>query len=66
MELHDHAKDSEIVAVIVAAILRLSMKRFLKRLAEISLAGNIIMNLSCVYLKSSRTFQLAVVSQFEI
>ena len=36
------------------------MERFPKRLAEISLAGNIIMNLSCVYLNSSRTFQLTV------
>jgi hypothetical protein len=36
------------------------MKRFLKPLAEISLAGNIIMNLSCVYLNSSRKFQLTV------
>jgi len=36
------------------------MERFLKPLAEISLAGTIIMNLSCACLNSSRKFQMTI------
>jgi len=36
------------------------MERFLKQFAEISLAGTIIMNLSCVCLNSSGKFQMTI------